>query len=193
VALRSGPQRVGGCSAAGGSGGRSVDVGPFGKEKNDMAKRASVDVFLEAVRRGRPGDVLVVDNGGRADEACIGDLVVLEATAAGLAGLVGGRVRDRRHPRCSSASDQWRNWSSRSGEAVRGGRSRWRCPALTGVGRLGRLGPGDGLPLRAAGRAWRTGCRHGSPRSWATCKGVSRSRGWTVPRPSGPARPARVR
>ncbi|MFI9202204.1 RraA family protein [Streptomyces sp. NPDC053048] len=48
----------------------------------------SVDVFLEAFGRARPGDVLVVDNGGRQDEACVGDLAVLEAEAAGLAGLV---------------------------------------------------------------------------------------------------------
>jgi 4-hydroxy-4-methyl-2-oxoglutarate aldolase len=48
----------------------------------------SVDVFLEAVGRAEPGDVLVVDNGGRLDEACVGDLVTLEAEAAGLAGLV---------------------------------------------------------------------------------------------------------
>jgi 4-hydroxy-4-methyl-2-oxoglutarate aldolase len=48
----------------------------------------SVDVFLEALSSAGQGDVLVVDNGGRADEACIGDLVVLEAQAAGLAGLV---------------------------------------------------------------------------------------------------------
>jgi 4-hydroxy-4-methyl-2-oxoglutarate aldolase len=48
----------------------------------------SVDVFLEALGQAQPGDVLVIDNGGRRDEACIGDLVVLEAQAAGLAGLV---------------------------------------------------------------------------------------------------------
>ena len=48
----------------------------------------SVDVFLEAFSSAGQGDVLVVDNGGRVDEACIGDLVVLEAQAAGLAGLV---------------------------------------------------------------------------------------------------------
>lgn len=48
----------------------------------------SVDVFLEAIDRSRPGDVLVVDNDGRTDEACVGDLVVLEAKAAGLAGVV---------------------------------------------------------------------------------------------------------
>jgi len=48
----------------------------------------SVDVFLEALGSARPGDVLVIDNGGRTDEACIGDLTVLEAAAAGVAGLV---------------------------------------------------------------------------------------------------------
>jgi 4-hydroxy-4-methyl-2-oxoglutarate aldolase len=48
----------------------------------------SVDVFLEAFSRAGRGDVLVVDNGGRSDEACVGDLAVLEAQAAGLAGLV---------------------------------------------------------------------------------------------------------
>ena len=48
----------------------------------------SVDVFLEAFSNAGPGDVLVVDNGGRTDEACVGDLVVLEAQAAGLGGVV---------------------------------------------------------------------------------------------------------
>jgi 4-hydroxy-4-methyl-2-oxoglutarate aldolase len=48
----------------------------------------SVDVFLEALGGAEPGDVLVVDNGGRTDEACVGDLTVLEAQAAGVAGLV---------------------------------------------------------------------------------------------------------
>lgn len=48
----------------------------------------SVDVFLEAFERARPGDVLVVDNGGRDDEACVGDLVALEARQAALAGIV---------------------------------------------------------------------------------------------------------
>ncbi|MFJ2133593.1 RraA family protein [Streptomyces sp. NPDC088846] len=48
----------------------------------------SVDVFLEAFGRAQQGDVLVIDNGGRSDEACIGDLAVLEAEAAGVAALV---------------------------------------------------------------------------------------------------------
>ncbi|GAA2377082.1 RraA family protein [Dactylosporangium salmoneum] len=57
----------------------------------------SVDVFLEAYGDAGPGDVLVIDNGGRSDEACIGDLTVLEAAAAGVAGLVvWGLHRDTR-------------------------------------------------------------------------------------------------
>ncbi|WP_030689014.1 RraA family protein [Streptomyces globisporus] len=48
----------------------------------------SVDVFLEAFTHAAPGDVLVIDNAGRRDEACIGDLAVLEAEAAGVVGVV---------------------------------------------------------------------------------------------------------
>lgn len=48
----------------------------------------SVDIFLEALEEAAPGDVLVVDNGGRLDESCVGDLVVLEAQAAELGGIV---------------------------------------------------------------------------------------------------------
>jgi regulator of RNase E activity RraA len=48
----------------------------------------SVDVLLQAFGAARPGDVLVVDNAGRPDEACVGDLIVLEARAAGIAAVV---------------------------------------------------------------------------------------------------------
>jgi regulator of RNase E activity RraA len=48
----------------------------------------SVDIFLEALEGAAPGDVLVVDNGGRLDESCVGDLVVLEAQAARLEEIV---------------------------------------------------------------------------------------------------------
>jgi regulator of RNase E activity RraA len=48
----------------------------------------SVDIFLEAYGTAEPGDVLVIDNGGRLDEACIGDLAVLEAGTAGVAGII---------------------------------------------------------------------------------------------------------
>lgn len=48
----------------------------------------SVDRLLEAIDAAAPGDVLLVDDDGRADEACLGDLVVLEAARGGLAGIV---------------------------------------------------------------------------------------------------------
>jgi regulator of RNase E activity RraA len=48
----------------------------------------SVDIFLEALEKDGRGDVLVVDNGGRIDEACVGDLVALEVANAGLAGII---------------------------------------------------------------------------------------------------------
>ena len=48
----------------------------------------SVDVFLEAMMSADAGDVLVIDNNGRADEGCIGDLTALEARASKLAGIV---------------------------------------------------------------------------------------------------------
>jgi regulator of RNase E activity RraA len=55
----------------------------------------SVDVFLEAFERAGAGDVLVVDNGGRVDESCVGDLVALEATTARVSGiLIWGLNRD---------------------------------------------------------------------------------------------------
>jgi regulator of RNase E activity RraA len=53
------------------------------------AKHAgSTDVFLEAVAASTRGDVLVIDNVGRLDEGCIGDLVAGEAFVAGMAGIV---------------------------------------------------------------------------------------------------------
>lgn len=48
----------------------------------------SVDVFLEAMENACPGDILVIDNEGRKDEGCIGDLTVLEAQACELSGLL---------------------------------------------------------------------------------------------------------
>ncbi|MGE3190159.1 MAG: RraA family protein, partial [Vicinamibacterales bacterium] len=53
------------------------------------AKHAgSVDVFLEAIHDAAPGDILVIDNVGRLDEGCIGDMIAAEARAGGLAGIV---------------------------------------------------------------------------------------------------------
>jgi 4-hydroxy-4-methyl-2-oxoglutarate aldolase len=55
----------------------------------------SVDVFLEAMQDAQPGEVLVIDNGWRLDEGCIGDLTALEAEHCGLAGItVWGAHRD---------------------------------------------------------------------------------------------------
>lgn len=58
--------------------GRAVPTKHFG----------SVDVFLEAMMSADPGDVLVIDNNGRTDEGCIGDLTTLEAKASKLSGIV---------------------------------------------------------------------------------------------------------
>ncbi|MEU3572887.1 RraA family protein [Kitasatospora sp. NPDC036755] len=78
VGLRVAPVGVGPVVAGARVAGRVLPVRHYG----------SVDVFLEAYGAARDGDVLVVDNGGRTDEACIGDLAVLEARAAGVAGIV---------------------------------------------------------------------------------------------------------
>lgn len=48
----------------------------------------SIDIFLEALDRARPGDVLVVDNKGRSQEACLSRLIVLEAMSAKVPGAV---------------------------------------------------------------------------------------------------------
>ena len=48
----------------------------------------STDVFLEAIAASGKGDILVIDNGGRTDEGCLGDLVVGEAVMSGLAATI---------------------------------------------------------------------------------------------------------
>jgi 4-hydroxy-4-methyl-2-oxoglutarate aldolase len=78
VPLRAAPPGIGAVVPGHRIAGRVLPVRHYG----------SVDVFLEALRRAEPGDVLVIDNRGRSDEACVGDLAVLEAEAAGVAGLV---------------------------------------------------------------------------------------------------------
>jgi len=78
VPLRAAPPGIGAVVSGSRVAGRALPARHYG----------SVDVFLEAFGRAEPGDVLVVDNDGRSDEACVGDLTVLEAEAAGVAGLV---------------------------------------------------------------------------------------------------------
>jgi 4-hydroxy-4-methyl-2-oxoglutarate aldolase len=76
-----------------------VRVGPYGLRPNIAGAKASgparparhagsTDVFLEAIAASNKGDVLVIDNGGRTDEGCIGDLVVGEAFMTGMSGTV---------------------------------------------------------------------------------------------------------
>jgi 4-hydroxy-4-methyl-2-oxoglutarate aldolase len=68
---------------------------PFAGPAAPVTHLGSVDVILETIDDAPPGAVVVIDNGGREDEACVGDLMVLEALTAGLAGMViWGRHRD---------------------------------------------------------------------------------------------------
>lgn len=53
-----------------------------------VVHRGSVDVILEAISSLETGEVLVVDDGGRRDRACVGDLIALEAWHAGAAAMV---------------------------------------------------------------------------------------------------------
>lgn len=78
VPLRAAPPGIGALISGHRIAGRALPVRHYG----------SVDVFLEAYGSAEQGDVLVIDNGGRPDEACVGDLAVLEAEAAGVAALV---------------------------------------------------------------------------------------------------------
>jgi 4-hydroxy-4-methyl-2-oxoglutarate aldolase len=72
-----------------------VDGDRFAGRVLPVRHAGSVDIYLEALVTARPGDVLVVDNEGRTDEACVGDLVALEMREAGLAGiLIWGLHRD---------------------------------------------------------------------------------------------------
>ena len=74
---------------------RAIVPGKFLGPARPVQHVGSVDLILEAVERSSPGEVLVVDNEGRVDEACVGDLMLHEANGAELAGvLVWGLHRD---------------------------------------------------------------------------------------------------
>ena len=45
-------------------------------------------MFFWKQMQGQPGEVLIIDNGGRLDEGCIGDLTALETQHCGLAGII---------------------------------------------------------------------------------------------------------
>lgn len=73
---------------------------PIAGPARPVTHLGSVDVLLETIDDAPPGAIMVVDNGGRLDEACVGDLMVLEAERAGLAGMVvWGLHRDTRQLR----------------------------------------------------------------------------------------------
>lgn len=48
----------------------------------------SVDIFFEALELSTSSGIFVIDNNGRTDEACIGDLAVLEVKAAGYKAII---------------------------------------------------------------------------------------------------------
>lgn len=78
IPMRVAPPGIGPLSTTMTAGGRALPVMHHG----------SVDIFLEALEAGEPGDVLVIDNQARTDEGCIGDLTVIEAKNFGIAGVV---------------------------------------------------------------------------------------------------------
>ncbi|MEU5418937.1 RraA family protein [Streptomyces sp. NPDC001407] len=53
-----------------------------------IAHTEGVASVFEGLDRTVPGEVLLIDNGGRTDEACAGDLVAIESRLAGAAGLL---------------------------------------------------------------------------------------------------------
>jgi regulator of RNase E activity RraA len=75
---------------------RSLAAGSrFAGPASPAALNGYADRVLEAIYRSDPGSVLVLDNQGRSDEACFGDLAAYEARTLGLAGVViWGRHRD---------------------------------------------------------------------------------------------------
>jgi 4-hydroxy-4-methyl-2-oxoglutarate aldolase len=89
IAVRAAPASLRPLTAA------TPSMGTFQGPARPVTHLGSVDVLLETIDDAPAGSVLVVDNAGREDEACLGDLIVLEASLAGFAGIVvWGRHRD---------------------------------------------------------------------------------------------------
>ncbi|MFF7728860.1 RraA family protein [Streptomyces sp. NPDC008001] len=59
-------------------------TGPVRRVQHDEG----VVSILAGIDAAAAGDVLLIDNSGRTDEACVGDLVAIEARQAGIAGIV---------------------------------------------------------------------------------------------------------
>ena len=78
------------------SGIRPLVVGSrFAGPASPVVLNGYADRVLECIYRSNEGDVLVLDNKGRSDEACFGDLAAYEARSQGLVGVViWGRHRD---------------------------------------------------------------------------------------------------
>ncbi len=78
------------------SGIRPVVAGSkFAGPASPVVLNGFADRILECIYRSDAGDVLVLDNKGRSDEACFGDLAAYEARSQGLVGIViWGRYRD---------------------------------------------------------------------------------------------------
>lgn len=60
----------------------------FAGRAQPVRHTGSVDVILEAIGRMPPGAALIIDDDGRTDRACIGDLTAIEAFHAGAAAMV---------------------------------------------------------------------------------------------------------
>src|SRR5256886_16844610 len=68
-------------------------IRPVTPDRRLAAQRYRSDIleasmFFWKQMQGQPGEVLIIDNGGRLDEGCIGDLTALVTPDCGLAGII---------------------------------------------------------------------------------------------------------
>ena len=67
---------------------RRAEYGQFAGPASPVVLNGYADRILECIYRSDAGNVLVLDNNGRSDEACFGDLAAYEALSQGLVGVV---------------------------------------------------------------------------------------------------------